>query len=381
MFFFLKPKYSFGALLISLEIQRKLLTALNVFPAFLDILHLFGDKCDEMNEDYAVYQQEITWERDKYMNATKTPEAFEICYNFRYIDQAVKGQGESFTWRRKKMGFYSKYVPATKTSTWISVLAPRECVPRLKDVFTSDPMHPRERRHDLDIHILFMQIATRSWLPYINALDDDLRKMDKRAFLWRPKPGNLILKAHKDSELELVDTQRVQKFKIELLTMIHALEVNQANIASLRRGIESFRRKTNVYITDDQYKQYDEDLEDLHILLSQHKVRVSNLLQRAESLFALIITIIPYNYARHENTLMLQLSEKAAVYAKSMKVITVVCMLYLPPSVVASIFGMGFSDPTWSTSVTWIVFTAITIGLAMLSILVWLWWEKKCAKE
>lgn len=75
------------------------------------------------------------------------------------------------------MGFYSKYVPATKTSTWISVLAPRECVPRLKDVFTSDPMHPRERRHDLDIHILFMQIATRSWLPYINALDDDLRKM------------------------------------------------------------------------------------------------------------------------------------------------------------------------------------------------------------
>lgn len=155
--------------------------------------------------------------------------------------------------------------------------------------------------------------------------------------MWRPKPGSTITNEHRDSdsELELEDTQRVQRFKIELLTIIHALDVNLANIASLRRGIESFRRKTKVYITDDLYKQYDEDLEDLHILMSQHRVRVKNLLQRAESLFSLIITIIPYIFARRENTLMFRLSEKATQYAKSMKVITIVCMLYLPPSVIA----------------------------------------------
>jgi len=61
--------------LISLDILQKLLTALNVFPAFLEILHLFGKKSTEMNEDFAVFRQEITWGSD----ADRIPEAFGMC--------------------------------------------------------------------------------------------------------------------------------------------------------------------------------------------------------------------------------------------------------------------------------------------------------------
>ncbi|KAI5851949.1 hypothetical protein BZA05DRAFT_398419 [Tricharina praecox] len=385
-FFFVKPRISYGLLLMSKDIQQKLLTTLDVFPAFLDILHLFGRKHEEINEDYAVYRQEIVWreEEQEAWIAPSVPEAFEICYNFRYVVQR-KGnvEGEELIWTTRKMGVYSKFVPATNTTTWIPVYPPDEAIPRLEEVFTSDSKRRRGMRHHIDIHLLLMKTASQDWLPFINHLDKKLIELDKKTYMWRPKPGSTITNEHRDSdsELELEDTQRVQRFKIELLTIIHALDVNLANIASLRRGIESFRRKTKVYITDDLYKQYDEDLEDLHILMSQHRVRVKNLLQRAESLFSLIITIIPYIFARRENTLMFRLSEKATQYAKSMKVITIVCMLYLPPSVIAGVFGMDFFHPSWDIAIMWAIFICATVILAASTIGLWLWWEHRCLRD
>jgi len=38
-------------------------------------LHLFGKKSTEVNEDFAVFRQEITWESD----ADQIPEAFGMC--------------------------------------------------------------------------------------------------------------------------------------------------------------------------------------------------------------------------------------------------------------------------------------------------------------
>jgi len=157
---------------------------------------------------------------------------------------------------------------------------------------------------------------------------------NQKAYLWRPKPGDPIV-ANRHTELELPDTQRAEMFKVRVLEALRALDVNLANIESLRRGVAIFRRKSPDYISKDELREYDEALEDLCVLMSQHKLRMKNLLKRAEGLFALIITIIPYLFGRAEQTLMVRLSEKAAQYGKSMKVITVLCMLYLPPSVLS----------------------------------------------
>jgi len=80
-------------------------------------------------------------------------------------------------WTTRKMGFYSKTVPATNTNTYIPVYPPKECIQRLKEVFTSDSKRHRGKRHDLDIHLLFMRIASQNWLPFINALEKDFMEM------------------------------------------------------------------------------------------------------------------------------------------------------------------------------------------------------------
>lgn len=44
---------------------------------------------------------------------------------------------------------------------------------------------------------------------------------------------------------------------------------------------------------------------------------------------------IPYMFAQRENSLMLKLSEEGTQYARSMKIITIFTMIYLPPSFIA----------------------------------------------
>lgn len=72
------------------------------------------------------------------------------------------------------MGVYSKFVPATNTTTWIPVYPPDEAIPRLEEVFTSDSKRRRGMRHHIDIHLLLMKTASQDWLPFINHLDKKL---------------------------------------------------------------------------------------------------------------------------------------------------------------------------------------------------------------
>jgi hypothetical protein len=111
--------------------------------------------------------------------------------------------------------------------------------------------------------------------------------------MWRPKPGNPIASEHRDSELELEDTQRIQRFKVKLIQLAHSLEINRANITSLRRGLKDFQQEGGAqYASDDQYQKFDRELNELLIQTTEYRTRVKNLIQRTESLFSLVITIV-----------------------------------------------------------------------------------------
>ncbi|KAF8253454.1 hypothetical protein K440DRAFT_657397 [Wilcoxina mikolae CBS 423.85] len=379
VFFNIAPIFSFGVLQITEELLCKLLTSHAVFPGFLDLVHLYGEKTDEVNEDFAVYRQYITRGLAQGENKVPTIEAFELCYNWRYVLKR-KDHGSSGTiWTTRKMGMYAKYQPAKKSTTWIPIQASDDFHHRLNDVFESDKKRIRGRRHDLDIHLLLMQTASQNWTPYINDLEIEFRDMDRRAFMWRPKPGfSPIADEHKDSELELEDTQRIQRFKVKLLQIVHSLDINCANIASLRRGLKAFQQEKGAqYASDDQYQKTDRELNELLIQTTEHRTRVKNIILQVESLFSLVITIIPYIFARRENCIMLKLSDKATQYARSMKVITVVCMLYLPPSLMAAVFGMGlfFGNPHLAPAIGY--FILATAVLMVLTWGAWMWWERR----
>jgi len=211
------------------------------------------------------------------------------------------------------MGIYAKYRPAKRCTTWVPIQASSDFMRRLNEVFEVDKKRIRSRRHDLDIHLLLMKTASQNWTPYINQLETEFKDMvsteicrwgitpaeinssqDRRAFMWRPKPGNPIANEHRDSELELEDTQRIQRYKVKLIQLAHSLDINCAIITSLRRGLNTFQQEEGgvQYASDNQYQKSDRELNELLIQTMEHKTRVKNLIQRTESLFSLVITIV-----------------------------------------------------------------------------------------
>jgi hypothetical protein len=55
----LTPHNSFSKLPISKEALLKLLTHYSVLPQFIDVLVTFGEKVEEIKENYGIYEQHI----------------------------------------------------------------------------------------------------------------------------------------------------------------------------------------------------------------------------------------------------------------------------------------------------------------------------------
>lgn len=198
-------------------------------------------------------------------------------------------------WTTRKLGLSARFSPTDKSTNWL-LFYPESTSGfsrRLEEVFKSDAKRKAPRRHDLEVHLLLMRTANQNWTPHLNDLDKEFRVMDARVFLWRPQKQKSIANAHQGPGLEMEDTQRIQMFKVKLLHVSHSLEINCANIASLRRALELFKIEgENQYANECQYQKYDRALKELHFQTTQHIIRVKNLIRCTDGLFALVCTIV-----------------------------------------------------------------------------------------
>ena len=54
-FSFIRQSFSWGRLLISENMLRKLFTSQNVHPSFLDVVHIFGEKAEPVEESFSTF--------------------------------------------------------------------------------------------------------------------------------------------------------------------------------------------------------------------------------------------------------------------------------------------------------------------------------------
>jgi len=192
-------------------------------------------------------------------------------------------------WTTRKIGVYAKREPEESRTTWILIQ------PGVKSFM--DRVTKRLQKagmadvHDLEIHLLFMKSASQNWTDHINDLEIEFRELDTKVFLWRPDVTHTVEDEHLRA-VDIPDTQRIQHFKVKLHQLLHSLEINCANIESLRRGMEEFKPLDGYFHDDQQYQKYDRELKELHFQTMQHKLRVKNLLNCAEGLFSLVCTVV-----------------------------------------------------------------------------------------
>ncbi|KAF8246578.1 hypothetical protein K440DRAFT_331684 [Wilcoxina mikolae CBS 423.85] len=114
--------------------------------------------------------------------------------------------------------------------------------------------------------------------------------------------------------------------------------MNLHTIESLKDGIGKFQSQSNSahpYAEVAAFGRFMASVDGTIKRMRQHRERVLGLTQRCDSLAALV----PCMLASLDNTVMLDMQEQAARYTRSMRIVTVVAMFFLPPSLIAGFFG------------------------------------------
>ena len=123
--------------------------------------------------------------------------------------------------------------------------------------------------------------------------------------MWRPEDKALKKFDQSTFGLELADTNRTQMLKTELITLLHWLDINCSNIESIRQGLRAIKRRCGrrtyateeeygkkIYATEEEYEMFDNELEELSININKHRVRVKHLIERADNLLVLLVTLV-----------------------------------------------------------------------------------------
>jgi hypothetical protein len=313
----IQPFFSWDVLPISEWMLWRLLTSFAVFPGIFDVLHLFGAKEDEVDEDFAVYHHHIDRSTDC-ATPGRTIRAFglfrsftslvffaantaiEMLHNFKYpVSRPDINNPDANIWVTRKIGLYSKYCPDDDTTTWILIQPQKGCfMDRVEKVLQK--LGPMDKRHDHEeVRLLFLKAAGEGWNPYMNELEREFRRLDGKVFCWRP---DINKPTSPDMELEMPDTQRIQNFKVKLHELEHALDVNTAIIDSIRRGLLHFRNEGGSDYAE-RYSKYDREFKELSIQITQHKTRVKHLIRCVDGLFSLVCTIVRQHNSLETNSL------------------------------------------------------------------------------
>ncbi|KAI5804605.1 hypothetical protein EDC01DRAFT_426933 [Geopyxis carbonaria] len=332
-FVIMQPVYPWGQLQISDEVLKKLLTFNKNSPLLLDVINLFGDHIETANEEFPVYWEEYKPDKvpaenqiDPFVSRTT-----EVGYNIKYavnLQHLIKCT--NMIWVTRKMGVSAKHFVDAGNTAWNFIQPCSLFVERLKRVVEQDKDRNWPRRHDIEIHLLAFESANQNWTSYITYLEGKYIGMNAAAFCWRPSvKDDLAYMQNPESQgLQFTDTQTLQCLKDKLLQISYALEINHGNLNSLRNGWSRLYKKHK------RRNEIDARFANLLLIIHQQKSRANSLIERCTSLQSLI----PAMLARRENAVMRMLSEKSMENSRSMKVITIFTLCYLPPSFVATFF-------------------------------------------
>ncbi|KAF8536494.1 hypothetical protein BDD12DRAFT_807728 [Trichophaea hybrida] len=336
----LTPRYSFSKLPICKKSLLKLLTCYSVLPQFTDVLVTFGEKTDETKENFGIYEHIL-----QKPLATTTEGCFlEVCYNLKYIAcrEDVNKKGTSiFTTR--KMGIWSRYSPATNHAVWFLIHPPARFNARLKDMLKGSKLSERRGvKHYMDHHRLLLSCINENWTDYISELEERINVLNiDTCHSSLGGNGNQLMSLKPSIE----DAQTIQKGNEKLQELSKFLEMNQWVIKSLKASFGRYRQITQkcraVGATPEDADFEDAAFENFNASLDEHLNRISHHqklalfgVKRCGQLNALVTNVL----ASRENLIMRHIQKEATQYSRSMRLITVVTMAFLPATFTALIY-------------------------------------------
>ncbi|KAH7085296.1 hypothetical protein BKA63DRAFT_499329 [Paraphoma chrysanthemicola] len=387
--FLIDQAYSWGPLLITDEVFKKLATALKLHPGFLDVVHTFGERVAPVEESSASLFTRMQ-PNDENLPAQNS---YEIAYNFKYVARHGRSIPQD-PFSIRQIGVYHQFQENSFTSKWVFLQAPDNLQTRLASEFENgEVLKPVTQSYH---HAAVFQCLSEDWREYVNHLEDALSTLMDRGLFSNitPAAGEGRINA------DFGDIRLLHVMTDKLKRLLHILELN----ISLCQRLQAFSARicadSNRNVASRSHSQ-DAIFNNCIFNLETQSARVKSMISRADGIGSMIEHVLDVrntqtahniNSAMHElskqsaeeNKLVRMLASQSTKDTRSMKVIAFISSIFLPATFVATFFGSNFfgfestsdghvlavATNVWIYMIVALAFSGITMTL-------WYWWYSR----
>ncbi|KAF2035537.1 hypothetical protein EK21DRAFT_96760 [Setomelanomma holmii] len=326
----------------------------------------------------------------------------EVAYILRYIEYTNREGKPPWSLRQFAVYHQAGTKDANCSSTWI-ILGSSQRTERCFDDFNTNTHDPRAA-NPFEMHIVLLDLVVASWRPYLCSLQDAVTELSTRAVLTMIEKDDT---AQSHYTVNVHDTKAFKDVEDETTDMILCLDstLDTARaLATLYRRVYCHRSHS---ITDGEFlDEQDYTGDELLVALSEKEKDISYAREKAKALLmktqharALVSSLLEqmnsHNLDRQmlalqnlqrqgqeENAMMRELAEKSSRDSTSVRILTIITLIYLPCTVVSSFYSTQFVDqkelPTGETRLeytknAWLFF-AVSVPLTFFTITVWYVW-------
>ncbi|CZR68798.1 uncharacterized protein PAC_18698 [Phialocephala subalpina] len=369
--FVVQPAFSWSQLSITELAFRNILAGLRVFTPFLHVVHSFGSKTNDRQRA-----------RNLAYHRVYPSSSYEFCYSIRYFE--LNGRGRGNPWSLRQTGVYQKCL-ANKQSAWLLLNFSSYVNDRMSAALgeKSTSIHGSCGAKPLLPHFFLISAATRNWDPYIENLRHQVIILEEKAYSFRINEVYLV-----DYELLFSDVQRIMSLSDTLATATSIIR-GQRDILSklndLYKSLEKRRPGRCNCDTTSVLAMLGADLQHSYeavMVLARTALKIMQLLSailttRANDNLLVTTSTIQISIAElqqqsRQNVLdtshLLQTTKEGQRDAAVIKTLTQTATMFLPASLIASLFSSTIVNDTGNISSVALYF-AITFPLLLVTLL------------
>ncbi|KAH8592626.1 hypothetical protein B0O99DRAFT_653773 [Bisporella sp. PMI_857] len=283
--------------------------------------------------------------------------SYEMQYRYSYVEEVA---GSSNPWAIRQTGIYHRYVPNGLGNLWI-FLHPRQnstLQKRLEDAALVWEQTKSSRKHWEDVHVLVLSSYFGDWRWYLRSLSAEIERIDLHNLQDKVLPLSLRLRS----------------------TLSTILSLKTYYEAIFNNGCSEKQKAVEIV---DELHAYD-------VFLNGHLSSVALLEKRVQEILNLLRVAL--NLKNQATTVTINrgiwnLTKDTVDDSATVRLVTIVTLIYLPASFVASFLGMNlFSFQTaegagFQISGKFWIFALLAVPLTLITVGLWIFMSRKRKRQ
>ncbi|OAL50982.1 hypothetical protein IQ07DRAFT_679312 [Pyrenochaeta sp. DS3sAY3a] len=269
----------------------------------------------------------------------RRPFSSDISYNLRYYEP--HGRNQSDPWSQRQSTIHQKFYFEPAHSNWIIIHPPVLLRGSLQDAQLLPSSHP------MSFHIRYIRASMHFWRDYLNYRGSELLDLDFKVS---------VQKSLAEYMIDMSEIQKVQLNRKKLYLALPILDGLLEVIIGLRKQAELIRDALALDICI--CKAFEDELDHISTQIGNYKSSMQSLIKIADGIYFTTHNVLLFHTqdlsirngasiaqsslsSLSENRLITATTDKTYRDSRTMRIATVVAMLYLPANLVMSFFSTG----------------------------------------